>query len=86
MSQRWSSRACARPTTVRLFEVRERLASSLNGACLEVVDQNRPRPAAFQGADSVGESVVALLELGQEGHVVAPGNLSNRLLDKFGEL
>lgn len=36
----------------------------------------------LKGISGVGESCLLLLELGEKDQVVAPGNLSNRLLDK----
>jgi hypothetical protein len=67
-----------------LTEIGDRLAFPLQQPGFDMDVQHIARPAVFEGAPGIGEAGLGVFQLGQQHQVVAPGQLSNSLLDNFG--
>lgn len=63
-------------------EVGQRLPLALRRPPFDVVDEDGTGPAVLEGSSRIRQASGAVLQLGEERKVVAPGQLSNRLLDK----
>jgi hypothetical protein len=67
----------------RCVEIRDRPPLALMELCLDLVDEDAPRPAVFDGCPPVPKPLLVVLELIQESDILAPGQLCNDLLHNF---
>ena len=58
-----------------------RLSLPAKEAALDLVEKYRPAPAVLEGRSQIPLSLGGVLHLVEDADVVAPGNLSNKLLD-----